>query len=153
MSDHLIGSLINSEKIETRSLWSRLKWPLVAGIVLVIIGTLAYEFRHHQYEQQVRAFIDALAEARYTDAYAMWDGGESYDMTRFLEDWGEEAYYTTNTDPRVVDSESTGSTVTIYVALREDDPIPTAIRVNRESGLLSFAPVNKYQPTRIFTPR
>ncbi len=153
MSDNLIGSLIHSEKIETRSLWSRLKWPLVAGTVLVIIGTLAYEFRHYQQERHVRAFIGALAEGRYADAYAMWDGGESYDMSRFLEDWGEGAYYTTGTDLRVVDSESTGSTVTIYVALREGDPIPTAIQVNRGTGLLSFAPENKYQPTRIFMPR
>jgi hypothetical protein len=153
MSDDLIGSLIHSERVETRSLWSRVKWPLLAGIVLVLVGTVAYQFRHHRQEQQVRGFIAAVADGRHADAFAMWEGGESYDMTRFLEDWGEEAYFTTGTDLRVVDSEGTGATVTIYVALREDDPIPTAIRVNRETGLLSFAPVNKYQPTRIFTPR
>jgi hypothetical protein len=153
MKGDLIGSLLDSKRIETRSLLDRLKWPLAAGLVLAVVGGLTYHFRHYDEQQQVRVFLDAVAGERYSDAYAMWDGGESYNMTRFLEDWGEEAFYTTNTELHLVDSESTGSTVTVYVAIHEEDQLPMAIRVHKETGLLSFSPDNKFQRTRIFTPR
>jgi hypothetical protein len=156
MEDRLIGSLIYGDHPEPRKArpWKqRLKAPVAITLILVVGGGLLYTFINFREEARVRSFLAAIAEERYEDAFAMWDAGPSYTFDRFLEDWGSEAYYTTGTTLEVVDSESSGGGVIVYVSIDESDPVPTAIRVDKETRLLSYSPTNKYQPVQIFAPR
>lgn len=155
MAERLIGSLIYGDHPEPKKArpWKdRLKYPVIFGLIFVVGGGLLYKFVNYPEERQVQIFLDAVAEGRYEDAYAMWDGGSAYTMDRFLEDWGSEAYYTAGTVLRVVDSNSSGGSVIVYVSIHPEDKTPTAIRVDKETKRLSYSPTNKYIPTAIYGP-
>ncbi len=147
MSERLIGSLVYGDHPEPKKArpWKeRLKYPVTIGLVLAVGGGLLYTFINYPEERQVRLFLEAVLAERYDEAFAMWDGGEAYDMDRFLEDWGPEAYYTADTMLRVVDSDNSGGAVIVYVAIHPDDETPTPLRVDKETRLLSFSPTSKY---------
>jgi hypothetical protein len=153
MAERLIGSLLYDEHPEPRNArpWKdRLKYPVIIGLILTVGGGFLYKFINYPEEHQVRVFLDAVRAQDYDDAYAMWDGGEAYDMNRFLEDWGVEAYYTAGSALQVVDSNGSGGSVIVYVAVHPDDETPTALRVDKETRLLSYSPTNKYIRTSIY---
>lgn len=152
MAERLIGSLLYDEHPKARPLKDRLKYPVIMLLVLVVIGALTYTFINYPYERRVQAFLDAIRDQRYEEAYGMWDGGEAYDMKRFLEDWGTDAYYTLGSTLEVVDSNTAGRGVIVYVSVHPDDETPTAIRVDKETRRLSYSPTNKYLRTRIYGP-
>jgi hypothetical protein len=155
MSERLIGSLIYGDHPEPKKArpWKdRLKFPVTIGLILIVGGGLLYKFINFREEGRVRTFLTAVSEERFDEAFAMWEGGASYTMGRFLEDWGPEAYYTTGTTLEVVDSESSGGSIIVYVSLHENDELPTAIRVDKDTGLLSYSPTSKYIRTQIFAP-
>jgi hypothetical protein len=153
MAERLIGSLIYGDHPDPKNArpWKdRLKVPVAFGLVFIVGGGLLYKFVNFREEAQVQRFLDAVVEERYDDAFAMWDGGEAYGLDRFLEDWGMDAYYTTGTTLMVVDSNNSGGSIIVYVSIHPDDEAPTALRVDKETRLLSYAPSNKYIPTAIY---
>src|SRR5688572_5586715 len=136
MADKLIGSLIHGEHVvpkKARPWKDRLKVPLAIGISLLVIGGLAYKFANFREEGQVSRFVENLQAGRYDAAFADWDGGDSYHMKEFLEDWGKEGYYTKgSTEAEVVDSNSSGATVIVYIGF-DTFTRPVAIMVNKET--------------------
>lgn len=150
MADKLIGSLIyddHPEPKKARPLKDRLKVPLAIVLALAIIGGLLYKFINYREESQVSAFLEAVADGLYEDAYAMWDGDERYDLDDFLVDWGDSGFYTTGmTTHAVIDSNTRGSRVVVYATV--NDGFPIAILVDKESLRLSFSPDNKYSGRR-----
>jgi hypothetical protein len=155
MAERLIGSLLYDDHPEPRQAraWKeRLKVPVAIALIFIVGGGLLYKFVNFREEARVRAFLTAVAQERYEDAFAMWDGGQAYTLARFLEDWGSDAYYTAGTTLEIVDSNSSGGGVIVYVSIHADDQMPTAIRVDKESGLLSYSPTSKYIRTQIFGP-
>ena len=153
MAERLIGSLIYGDHPDPKKArpWKDiLKVPVTIGVIFIVGGLLGYNFINYREEAQVRRFLDAVAGERFDDAFAMWDGGEAYDMKRFLEDWGLDAYYTAGTTLEVVDSNSSGSAVIVYVSIHPDDEAPTALRVDKKTRLLSYSPTTKYIPMTIY---
>ena len=89
-------------------------------------------------------FFDALAAGNTDRAYQLWKPGPSYSMKDFLADWGKDGYYARNVDgAQVVDSDTSGSAVVVYVGL-DGFKAPLALRVDKQDLKLSFSPFNKY---------
>ena len=93
--------------------------------------------------------MEAVASAEYDLAFNMWDSDERLpDGTIFLLDWGKEGYYAAGSIAfDVCDSNSSGNVVIVYT--RIDGGAPLAIMVDKETGLLSYSPENKYRGGRI----
>ncbi len=148
-----MGSLLYGDHPEPKKArpWKdRLKYPVIFGLIFVVGGGLLYKFINYPEERQVQVFLDAVRAQRYDEAYAMWDGGPVYTMDRFLEDWGEDAYYTAGSILQVVDSNNSGPNVIVYVSVHPDDETPTALLVDKETKLLSYSPTNKYIRSSIY---
>ena len=151
MADRMIGSLIygQHETPKKQRPWKdRFKVPLAIGLVLVVISGLVYKFANYREERRVTQFIEAIRSGNYDDAYAEWDAaGGGYTMKDFLVDWGKDGYYTTNmTEVEVIDSNSRGTSVVVYVGAN-NLKVPVAIRVDKETLKLSYSPTNKYDLT------
>jgi hypothetical protein len=150
MAEKLIGSLLyddHPEPRKARALKDRLKVPVALLLTLLVIGGGLYRFINYREESKVSAFLEAVAADQFEDAYAMWDGAERYDLEDFLEDWGDDGFYTTGLETfDVIDSNNRGSSVTVYATVNNGFPI--AILVDKETLLLSFAPENKYSGRR-----
>ena len=147
MAEKIIGSLIYGDHPipkRGRAWKDRLKVPVAIGLVLLVIGGLAYYFANFQEERRVKLFMAAVEGGQYDDAYKNWDADEHYTMKDFLEDWGKEGYYSKGMhQARVVDSNGKGGAVVVYVAM-DNFKRPVALLVSKETMKLSFSPVNKY---------
>ena len=150
MAEKLIGSLLyddHPEPRKARALKDKLKVPVALLLTLLVIGGGLYRFINYREESRVSAFLEAIAADQFEDAYAMWDGDERYDLEDFLEDWGDDGFYTTGLETfDVIDSDNRGSSVTVYATVNNGFPI--AVLVDKETLLLSFAPENKYSGRR-----
>ena len=146
MADKLIGNLITGDHLTPKKT-RQLKLPVSIGAVLILLALL-WEFINYREESSVRSFMEAVADARYEAAYSMWDSDERYQMDDFLLDWGEDGYYTSismNFD--ICDSSSSGTAVIVYTRIESGPPL--AMMVDKETGLLSYSPENKYRESRI----
>ena len=146
MAAQLIGSLIGGDHPVPRAarpLRDRVKWPLVLFLVLAVIGGLLYEFANYREEARVGEFLEFVASGDYESAYAMWEGHDRYGFGIFLEDWGDDGFYTNaGADYEVIDSSNRGSAVIVYARVART--VPVAIRVDKETLTLSFSPENEY---------
>lgn len=144
----MVGSLIYGDhKVPKKSRpWKeRWKMPAAVGLVFIVVIVLIYEFSNYREEGAVTQFLDDVFNGRPDVAFSKWDRGESYTMNDFLSDWGPDGYYTKGvTGAKVVDSNSKGQSVTVYVGLNTFD-FPLAIRVDKETLKLSYSPTNKYK--------
>jgi hypothetical protein len=146
MADKIIGSLIYDDHPipkKSRAWRERLKVPVAIGIVLLVIGGIAWKFANFREEGRVRQFMDAVRAGQYDAAYQMWDIEGHYRMEDFLQDWGRDGFYTKGMqDARVVDSNGKGGSVIVYAAI--DGRRPVALMVDKENLKISFSPTNKY---------
>ena len=147
MSEKIIGSLIYGEHApppKARAWSERLKVPLSIGLALIIIGGLAYKFANIREERRVSQFVETLRNGQYEEAFKSWDADEHYTMNDFLLDWGKDGYYMKNLQTaRVVDSNTQGTTVIVYLSL-DTFKRPVALMVDKDTLKLSFSPTNKY---------
>src|SRR5262249_32387370 len=112
--------------------------------VVVLLGYAAYHFANYREEGRVRRFLDDVRAGHYDVAYGGWDTDGRYSMKDFLADWGKEGFYTRGMETaRVVDSNTSGSAVVVYVDL-SGFKAPLALRVDKQSLKLSYSPMNKY---------
>ena len=152
MADKLIGSLIHGQHVvpkKARPWKERLKVPVAIGLVLIVVGGLAYKFANYREENQVNRFLDAVIAGRYEEAFASWDAGGSYGMKEFLEDWGKEGFYTKGAaSTSIIDSNTSGQTVIVYVGINTFTE-PVAVMVDKQTLKLSYSPVNKYAGRRL----
>lgn len=146
MAEKIIRSLLyDDHPIPKKSgAWKdRLKVPVAIGGVLLVIGGIAYKFANYREEARVRQFMESVEKGQYEAAYQAWDIDGHYRIQDFLQDWGRDGYYTKGMhEAKVVDSNSKGGTVVVYVAI--DDHRPVALLVDKETLKISFSPVNKY---------
>lgn len=151
MADKLIGSLIyDDHPIPKRSrAWKeRLKVPVAIGLVLTILGFVAWKFANFREERAVSQFLEALQAKQFDIAFAKWDPGGSYRLQDFLEDWGDKGYYGSGiAGSKIVDSNGVGGSVDVYVSV-DHQAIPVSIRVDKETLKLSFSPQNKFNVRR-----
>ena len=146
MADKIIGSLIYDDHpipAKSRAWKERLKVPVAIGLVLFVIGGIAWKFANFREEGRVRQFIESVQNGQYEAAYGIWDSDGHYRMEDFLQDWGRDGYYTKGMhEARVVDSNSRGNSVIVYLGI--DNLRPIALMVDKETLKLSFSPTNKY---------
>jgi hypothetical protein len=147
MPDKLIGSLIYGEHAvpqKRRPLKERLKVPIIIGTIVAVLGYLTYHFINYREEARVRHFIEDLKTGQYDAAYAGWDTDGRYSMKDFLADWGKDGYYTRQVESaRVVDSNTSGTVVVVYVEL-PGFRAPVALLVDKQNLKISYSPRNKY---------
>jgi hypothetical protein len=148
MKEPMIGSLIYGDHKTPRKSRPR-QWRVTGGVLVVfaLLGFLAYKYCNYWQERSVTEFLADIRNGQTDAAFQRWDieQGGSYTMKDFLNDWGKDGYYTKgSTSAKVIDSNSRGPDVDVYVAI-DTFQIPLALRVNKESLKLSFAPNNKYK--------
>ena len=151
MADKIIGSLVygQHEVPKKQRPWKdRLKVPVSIGLVLLVIGGLAWKFANYREERRVSQFMEAVRAGNYDAAYADWDTSDGhYSMKDFLVDWGKNGYYTTGmTRSEIMDSNSRGTAVLVFVTA-DNLKVPVAFRVDKETLKLSYSPTNKYDLT------
>ena len=146
MADKIIGSLIYDDHPiprKSRAWKERLKVPVAIGLVLLVIGGIAWKFANFREEGRVRQFMQAVQSGQYEAAYQMWDAEGRYRLQDFLQDWGRDGFYTKGIhDARIVDSNTKGGSVIVYVEI--DGKRPVALMVDKEELKISFSPTNKY---------
>jgi hypothetical protein len=146
MADKIIGSLIYDDHPiprKSRAWKERLKVPVTIGIVLLVIAGIAWKFANFREEGRVRQFMQAVQGGQYEAAYQMWDAEGRYRLEDFLQDWGRDGFYTKGMhDARIVDSNTKGGSVIVYVEI--DGRRPVALMVDKEELKISFSPTNKY---------
>ena len=147
MAEKIIGSLIYGDHPipKKAGAWKeRLKVPVAIGLVLLVIGGVAYKFANFREERVARQFMEAVKNGQYELAYQSWEADDRYKMQDFLQDWGKDGYYTKGMrESQIVDSNSKGSGVIVYVGL-DNFKQPVAVLVNKDTLKLSFSPANKY---------
>src|SRR5215510_1034105 len=120
MAEKLIGSLLHDDHPipkKSRAWKERLKVPVAIGMVLLVIGGIAYKFANFREERRVRQFIASVEQGQYEAAYQIWDSDGHYRIQDFLQDWGRDGYYTKGMrDAQVVDSNGQGGSVVVYVS-------------------------------------
>jgi hypothetical protein len=149
MREPMVGSLIYGDhKVpkKTRPWRERWKLPVIVGVSFVAIGFLVYQYHNYREEGAVKEFLADISSGQTDAAFAMWDiDGSSYTMQDFLTDWGKDGYYTKGAASlRVVDSNSRGQSVVVYVDI-DTFNVPLALRVNKDTLKLSYSPSNKYK--------
>lgn len=150
MTEPLVGSLLYGDhKVPRKSRpWQeRVKVPGIVLAVFILLGFLGYKYYNYQQERSVTEFLAQVSSGQINDAFAKWDiePGDSYTMKDFLSDWGKDGYYMKGaTSAKVIDSNSRGPAVDVYVAINTFQ-IPLSLRVNKETLKLSFSPRNKYK--------
>ena len=111
---------------------------LVAGLIVYTI------FKNHSEERQAQNFLASLQAHNYSAAYTMWGCSEAhpcpqYTFPKFLEDWGPKSAQAS--DPVAASiglSQSCGSGGVIRLDYKGREPVP--LWVERDSGIISFAP-------------
>jgi hypothetical protein len=147
MADKIIGSLIYDDHPiprKSRAFKERIKVPAAIALVLIFISGVLYKFANYREEGRVQQFMQTIESGQYDAAYQLWDADAKYTMKDFLQDWGKEGYYTKGMQQvRIVDSNSKGSAVVVYVGI-DSLKSPLALRVDKETLKISFSPVSKY---------
>ena len=150
MKEPMVGSLIyGNHKAPKRSRpWQeRVKLPAIVLAIFIFSSFLAYKYCNYRQERSVTAFLADVKRGDTDAAFQRWDiePNGSYTKKDFLSDWGRDGYYTKgSTSAKVIDSNSHGPEVTVYVAI-DTFQIPLALGVDKETLKLTFAHNNKYK--------
>jgi len=149
MQEPMVGSLIYGDHKAPRKRrpWQeRVKLPGLVIAVFILLSFLAYKYCNYRQERSVTEFLAQVSNGQIDNAFTKWDiDGGSYTMKDFVSDWGKDGYYMKGvTSAKVIDSNSRGSDVVVYVAINTFQ-VPLALRVNKETLKLSFSPSNKYK--------
>jgi hypothetical protein len=149
MKEPMVGSLIYGDhKVPKKSRpWTE-RWQLPSAIValFILLSFLGYKYCNYRQEKSVSEFLEEVKQGNLDAAFEKWDlEGGSYTKKDFMSDWGKEGYYTKgSTAARVMDSNSRGPVVIVYVDI-DTFQTPLALRVNKENLKLSYSPTNKYK--------
>jgi len=119
--------------------WERRKRQIWIGIAIFIVVAplLYYQFKNWPEERTAKAFLTALEEERYPDAYRLWNPGPSYTMTDFQTDWGKQSPYGKISDFKITRSHAVGTGVIITALVNNKE---TRIWVEKKDKSLGFPP-------------
>src|SRR5579883_2241904 len=119
MADRIIGNLITGDHARPRpglSLKQKTQIAIAVFVVVSLGSFLIWKFINYREERQVSQFFQDLSQRQYDQAYAMWDADGHYQMKDFLEDFGQDGYYTKGShSARVVNSRGRGGGVVVCV--------------------------------------
>src|SRR6266480_2871851 len=94
-----------------------LRVPLVLALVVVAACLLLYRFANFREERAVRLFLEELKAGNYPKAYQLWGPSPAYSYKDFMADWGEQGYYGRPKSFKILDSQTRGSGVIVYVQI------------------------------------
>ena len=120
--------------------------PVSLALVVVVGCLLVYRFANFREERIVRRFLEELKAGNYQKAYQIWGPSATYSYQDFMSDWGERGYYGKVTGYKILDSETRGSGVAVYVEFAHLKK-PMALWVERKTRTLSFAPFTAQPPS------
>jgi hypothetical protein len=148
MKEPMVGSLIYGDHKapkKSRPWKERWKLPVIVLGVFILGSFLEYKYCNYRQERSVTDFIASVQSGKLDDAFAKWDGGGSFTLKDFANDWGKDGYYMKGAkSAKVIDSNSRGPVVIVYVDI-DTFQVPLAIRVDKENLKLSYSPLNKYK--------
>jgi hypothetical protein len=150
MKEPMVGSFLYGDHKapkKSRPWQERVKLPGIVVALFIVLGFLSYKYCNYRQEHSVAEFLAYASNGQIDAAFAKWDivAGGSYTMKDFVSDWGKDGYYMKGArTAKVIDSNSRGPDVTVYVAI-DTFQVPLALRVNKETLKLSYAPNNKYK--------
>ena len=115
----------------------------LGGILLVALILFAF-FRNFFEERRAKNFLAELSTHNYQSAYAMWGCTEAhpcpdYSFAKFQQDWGPKSDFANPAATQIALSQSCGSGVVIQLNYKPSQD-PVALWVERDSGVISFAP-------------
>jgi hypothetical protein len=121
-----------------------IKRAILALIVLLVVAGVAYfTLRDFREKQQLKAFLEALRNHEYQQAYTMWGCTESspcpqYSYEKFLEDWGPQSPHSDVSRVSVSKTRSCSTGIIATVEFGKGEP--ELLWVERKDKTLSYAP-------------
>jgi len=122
-----------------------LKHVSIGLVSVLVIGLILYAiFKNRSEEQRARTFLSLLDARNYAAAYAMWGCTDArpcpdYPFAKFQEDWGPQSGHADESSAHIALSQSCGTGVLIRLDYKANEE-PVALWVERDSGIISFAP-------------
>jgi hypothetical protein len=112
--------------------------PLLIVIVIGVAGAVTYYFWDYPEERAVSRFLTTLEQAKFQQAYKLWQPSDTYQYNDFLHDWGPKGDYGTIHSFEIVYVKSFGShTVRVWVRINQR---LSSIMVDRKTKGLSYPP-------------
>jgi hypothetical protein len=115
----------------------KLIWIAIA-VFIVVAPLLYYEFKNWPEEHAAKAFLTALQEERYQEAYTLWHPASLYTMADFQSDWGKQSSFGKVNSFKITKSHERGSGVIITVSI--NDGKEARIWVEKKDKSLGFPP-------------
>jgi len=118
---------------------------VIAAVTLVVVGgSLFFNFHNWREERQVMSFMELLTAKDYKAAYALFGCTDQkpcryYPFDKFMEDWGPASGHTGYNQARITRSRSCGSGVLITVDYGKNQP--EKLWVERVDKSIGFPPV------------
>lgn len=126
---------------EVRDRWIKRLLYVVLPAALLLTGAFFY-FRTWTQERTLDAFLDALRQQKYEEAYAMWCTAERpcrhYPLEKFKDDWGPEGQYKDLAALQIGSVDYCGDGVVFEATYPNTDDF--GLWVERSTNLISFAP-------------
>lgn len=112
---------------------------LLAILVMIIGGLLAFRMWNYPEERAVTAFFATLQQGDYQKAYKLWKPARSYSFDDFMHDWGPQGDYGRVQAFQIVLARSKGpQTVIVTVRVNNQDP-PLDLLVDRKTKSLAYS--------------
>ena len=121
-----------------------IKHVAIGVVIAAILGASAFFFfRNRAEERVVSAFLSALRNKSYQEAYGMWGCTPQtpckyYSPERFIEDWGEAGTYKNPVDMKIAHIDACDTGVVFDLSYPGADA--AGLWVERQTKILSFAP-------------
>ncbi len=119
--------------------------PVILALSVVLVSVLLYRFVNFREERVVKRFLQEVKFGNYPKAYEIWGSSAAYTYQDFMSDWGENGYYGRVNSYRVLDSQTRGTGVIVYVEIN-DLKTPMAFWVERRTRTIGFSPIYEYRP-------
>jgi hypothetical protein len=116
------------------------RYILIALVVIIVGGAGYIVFHNFREERAISAFLTALEQGNYREAYLRWQPSSTYSYEDFLHDWGEHGDYGKIHTFKILGSRSKGAvTVIVTVTINNEEP-PRDLLVDRKTKGLAFSP-------------
>jgi len=112
------------------------RYILLAVLLAIIIGGVAYYFWDYPEERAVTRFLATVQRGDYKTAYQLWQPSPSYSYDDFLHDWGPSGDYGKIGQFEILRSTTAASqTVSVTVEINNQTPVLKLLVDKRTKGL------------------
>jgi hypothetical protein len=116
------------------------RYILVAMLLAIIAGGVAYYFWNYPEEHAVSRFLRTVQSGDYKTAYGLWQPSSTYTFADFMKDWGPNGDYGKIREFDILRSSSASSdTVTVTVMVNRETPV-LKLLVDKNTKGLAYSP-------------